>query len=267
MLLLKIGGGESINLTGIARDLAILKEKAVVVHGANGLRDQLGSKLGWKKKVITSLSGVESIYSDKITMDLIMMAYAGLRNKRIVEVFLRHGIKAVGLSGIDGALITGRRNRGIKVKEKNGRIRILRDLSGKPSGLNIELLSLLLGKGYTPVITIPILDEKSTAINSDNDEVIRLLHAGFPSAKVIFLIEAPGLLLQEEAPSSFIPHLSLKELEELKKKTKGRIKRKLIAIEKIARKGGKVIIADGRKEQPVLEALNGKGTIIKNESI
>ncbi len=266
MLLLKIGSGESINLSGIARDLATIEEKAVVVHGANGLRDQLGGKLGWEKKVVTSLAGVESVYSDSITLDLIIMAYAGLRNKRIVETFLQNGIKAIGLSGIDGALITGRRNRGIKVKENN-RIRILRDLSGKPVGVNIELLSLLLGKGYTPVITVPILDEKNTAINSDNDDIIYLLHTNFPSATVIFLIEAPGLLLRKEDPNSLIPYLSLKDLEDLERKSEGRIRRKLIAIRKIVSKGGMAIVADGRKENPVLEALIGKGTVIKNESI
>ena len=87
MLLLKIGGGESINLDGVARNLAALEDPVCIVHGANALRDELARRLGVEKQVLTSVSGYTSVYSDRELMDVMLMAYAGLRNKRLVELY------------------------------------------------------------------------------------------------------------------------------------------------------------------------------------
>ena len=46
MYIVKIGGGASINLEGIARGLAELDAPFVVVHGANALRDEMAARLG-----------------------------------------------------------------------------------------------------------------------------------------------------------------------------------------------------------------------------
>ena len=117
MIIIKIGGGREINLKGIAANLAAIKEPFIIVHGANAVRDDLAEKLNIQKKVITSLSGYSSVFSDEDTIDLMMMAYAGLKNKRIVELLQQNGINAVGLSGLDGRMIEGKRNSGIKVRE------------------------------------------------------------------------------------------------------------------------------------------------------
>ena len=61
------------------------------------------------------------MFSDEKAVDILIMAYAGLRNKRIVELCQQQGINAVGLSGVDGKVVQGLRNSGIRVKE--GRIR------------------------------------------------------------------------------------------------------------------------------------------------
>ncbi len=86
MLLIKIGGGKEINIEGIISDLGSINEDFIIVHGANYLRDDLALKLNYEKKSITSVSGYSSVYTDQDGMDIMMMAYAGLRNKRIVEL-------------------------------------------------------------------------------------------------------------------------------------------------------------------------------------
>ena len=184
---------QSINLDGIARDLAGLSGPFVIVHGANALRDSLARRLGVEKRVLTSVSGHESVQSDRDLIDVMLMAYAGLRNKRIVELLQGHGVNAVGLTGLDGALVRGRRNRGIRVRE-GGKTLIKRDLSGKPAEVNRKLLGLLLDGGYTPVVTVPLIDEHNVAINSENDDVVTLLSAELRADCVIQLIEAPGFL-------------------------------------------------------------------------
>ena len=165
MILVKIGGGRDVNLPGIAEDLAEVSAPFIVVHGANAVRDAIAAKLGTPTQVVTSVSGYTSVLSDKAALDAILMGYAGVQNKRIVELLQQHGVNAVGLSGIDGRAIQGQRNKGIRVR-KNGKTLIVRDFSGKPRSANKELFQLLLDGGYAPVLSIPIIDERHTAINS-----------------------------------------------------------------------------------------------------
>ncbi len=267
MIITKIGGGEAINLTGIIADLAELQEPAVIVHGANALRDGIAQQLRIEKKILTSISGYTSVYSDKQAIDVILMTYAGLRNKRIVELCQQNGINAVGLSGIDGKMIQGERNRGIRVCE-NGKKLIKRDFSGKPKSINVSLMRLLLENGYTPVLCIPILDENNTAINSENDDVVTQIQSVLHADKIFQFIEAPGFLLDPHDPDSLVPRLSASEIEKREQQVEGRMKRKMLALRKLFEWGStEVIIADGRIEHPLRSALKGKGTrIILNEN-
>ncbi len=262
MLLIKIGGGESINLEAIIDDLAKQEQPFIIVHGANVLRDQLAKKMGMEKTILTSASGYSSVFSDQDAIDVIMMSYAGLRNKRIVELCQQRNINAVGLTGLDGRLVQGERNKGIRVRE-NGKTLIKRDFSGKPRSINSELLQLLLDNGYCPVLTIPIVDENGFAINSENDDIITQLASALEIETVIQLIEAPGFLHDAEDESSLVERMSVAELNTREAQVEGRIKRKLLALTRLC-DGGKtrVIITDGRGNHPIEDALNGKGTHI-----
>ena len=264
MLIVKIGGGEAINVPAIVADLAELDEEGmVIVHGANVLRDRIAAKMGFEKRVLVSTSGYSSVFSDENALDAILMAYSGLRNKRIVELCQQHGINAVGLTGLDGRLIQGRRNQGIRVRE-NGKTLIKRDLSGKPERINTGILLLLLEGGYTPVLTIPITDENFVAINSENDDIVCLLQEALSADIVIQLIEAPGFMDDIDDPSTLRPTLGRAQVAEMEKRTEGRMKRKMHALNKLIQsKVARVIICDGRTEHPVRDALAGAGTWIR----
>ncbi len=263
MNIVKIGGGSAINLEGIARDLADLDEPTVVVHGANALRDDLADQLGCPKRVLTSVSGYTSVYSDDRAMDMIMLAYAGLRNGQLVECCQRAGVNAVGLTGLDGRLIRGRRNRGIRVRHGD-KVVIERDRSGKPVGVNGELLRMLIDAGYTPVVSIPIVDEDGVAINSENDDIVVALHSELRVRRVVQLIEAPGFLERSDDDSSVLRELQLADLSRFESQAEGRIKRKLLAIKNLIELGGvEVILADGRTDHPIRDGLSGKGTLIR----
>ena len=263
MIIVKIGGGESINHQAIINDLASLNEPFIIVHGANVLRDNIAEKLDKPKKVITSASGYSSVFTDEESLDIMIMAYAGLRNKRMVEMCQQAGINAVGLSGIDGKVVQGKRNNGIRVRE-DGKLKIVRDFSGKPKSINTELLNLLLENGYIPVLSVPIIDENNFAINSENDDIVSVLKEALGAEKVIQLIEAPGFLDDPNDAQSVISEISKEELKRREAQVEGRMKRKVLALRKLFSNGeGVVYIADGRKENPINDALNGKGTIIK----
>lgn len=262
MIIVKIGGGKDINHRNIINDLSNIKEEFIIIHGANYFRDDLAKKLDKPKKVITSASGYSSVFTDEESLDIMMMAYAGVMNKRIVEMCQQTGINAVGLSGLDGRVIQGKRNRGIRVKE-NGKLKIIRDFSGKPKEINSDLLQLLLKNGYTPVLSVPIIDENNFAINSENDDIVAVLKSSLNADKVIQLIEAPGFLDDPKDDTSVVKHISKDELERREAQVEGRMKRKILALRKLFDNSeGTVYISDGRTDTPIQDALNGKGTII-----
>ncbi len=263
MIIVKIGGGSTINIAGVVEDIAGFDEKYVIVHGANALRDKLAEDLGQPKQVLTSVKGYTSVYSDEKLLDVMLMAYAGLRNKRIVELCQQHGINAVGLCGLDGKIIQGKRNKGIRVYQDK-KLKIVRDFSGKPQSVNVHLLQLLLDNGYVPVLTVPIIDEFNAAINTENDDVVRVLQPALQADTVINLIEAAGFLEDRDDPASLIKNIPSSELEAREQQVAGRMKRKMLALRKLFEHGAsKVIISDGRGEHPVRDALAGKGTVIQ----
>ena len=263
MLIIKVGGGADINIPGIVNDLAALNDPFVVILGANALRDSIGERLAMTKQELTSLSGYTSVYSDESAIDLIMMTYAGLRNRRFVELCQRQGVNAIGLSGLDGRLVQGERNRGIRVRE-GGKTILKRDFSGKPRSANTTLLELLLKHEYRPVISIPIIDEQGHAINSENDDIVNVLQKGLNATRILQLIEAPGFLDNRSDPTSVVPQMSQAELAQREQQVEGRMKRKMLALRTLFTAGtAEVVIADGRVEHPVQDALAGRGTIIR----
>lgn len=267
MILIKIGGGSTINYRGILEDLVGIEERVIIVHGANYQRDKLLSELNKEKRVVTSISGYSSVYTDSTIIDSMLMSYSGLANKNIVRQCQELGINAVGLSGIDGAIVTGQRNKGIKVKE-NGKKKVLRDLSGKPQELNTHLLDLLLDNGYVPVLTMPILDEKYNIINSENDDLVSLLCQNYDIQTVYQFIEEIGLLADRGDPNSLIRDMNMLQLRNMEERVENRMKRKLHAISSIFENskymGIKVVIADGRISNAITQALV-LGTSIKRD--
>lgn len=263
MILVKVGGGASINLEGFASDLAKLEEPALVIHGANASRDRLSERLSVPKRTVVSASGIESVFTDDEALDVLTMAYAGLVNKRFVSLCQQKGVNAIGLTGLDGALVRGRRNPGIRVVE-NGRRRLLHDHSGKPVSVDTGLVKLLLDSGYTPLVTVPILDEEGKAINSENDDVVALFQEALGPRFVVQLLEAPGLLDDSKRPESLLRSLSLEELREREGRAAGRYRRKLMALRKMMESGcRRIVIGDGRVEHPLEAALALEGTVIQ----
>jgi acetylglutamate/LysW-gamma-L-alpha-aminoadipate kinase len=261
--IIKVGGGATINLGGIVRDLAAIEDSVVVVLGANAVRDDIAERLGTPKTVLTSVSGYTSVFSDEQAIDAIMMGYAGLRSGRFVELCQRNGVNAISLSGIDGRAVQGRRNRGIKVREGSKTL-LKRDFSGKPYDVNTHLFRLLMDNGYVPVLTIPIIDENGYAINSENDDIVTVLQKALRADHIVQLIEAPGFLNDKDDANSLVPALSRTEIEYREQQVEGRMKRKMLALKRLLESGAtRVIIGDGRTEKPISDALAGKGTVIQ----
>ena len=263
MIIFKVGGGSGINWEGVVRGLVGVEEPYVVVPGANALRDRISKALGRPPRRVVSPAGYESVLTGREELETMMMTYAGLRNKSLVESLRSHGVNALGVCGIDGGIVRGRRNPGFRVCEE-GRVRIERDLSGKPKQLNRPLLEALLGGGYRLVLSVPIADEEGRAMNTENDEIVALLARELKADKVYQFIEAPGLLEDPRNPETLLTRITPEELSSWERAVEGRMKRKLHALGKLFQEGSpRVVISDGRVPDPLGKAMGGGGTVIE----
>ncbi|MBI2337553.1 MAG: [LysW]-aminoadipate kinase [Candidatus Levybacteria bacterium] len=265
MIIVKIGGGKNINIDGICQDIAFLleKEQVVVVHGASETRDEIAQKLGIPTKTITSPSGVSSVYTDKAAIDVFLMVYCGLQNKKIVANLLKHNVNAIGLSGVDGKLWQAKRKDVVYAVE-DGKTKIVRDnFTGRVEKVNADLLWLLLNNNYVPVLCPPAISLQNEIVNTDNDLAVAVLAGALKSDKVVSLFEAAGLLKNVHDEKSVIRKIKKGELEEYLQFAKGRMKKKILGAQKALANGVSAVYwGDGRVEHPVLKALKGKGTVI-----
>ncbi|MDA0328249.1 MAG: aminotransferase class III-fold pyridoxal phosphate-dependent enzyme [Gemmatimonadetes bacterium] len=269
MLIVKLGGGD-FDIDVVAVDLSRQKRPLVVLHGANRLRDRMATDLGRPSQVVESVSGYSSVLTDDDAIDVLLAAYAGIRNKRIVEALRKQGVDAIGLTGLDGGLVRGEQNQGIRVKRGDRKV-LLRDQSGKPKSINGTLLRGLLADGYVPVLTVPIVGEDGAALNTENDEVLALLSAELAATDVVSLIEEVGLLVSRDDPSTLVRTVEVADLAEWEERVDGRMRRKIRALrslfDRAATPGPRVRISDGRGARPVTDALGGAGTLITRGAV
>lgn len=265
MLLIKVGGGKKINWEGVCRDIArlISKERIILVHGGSSYRDEIAGKLSVKVRTVISPSGISSVYTDEKLMDVFLMVYSGLLNKKIVAMLQRNGINAVGLSGVDGRLWIAKPKKEILVKEE-GRVKLLMgNLTGKVEAVNTELLNILIERNYLPVLCSPAISPEGEILNTDNDWAIAVMAESLKIKRMVILFESPGLLENPEDENSLIRRVDKEKIEDYMKFAKGRMKKKLMGAKRAIEGGVEILyLGDGRIESPVLSALDGKGTVI-----
>lgn len=267
MLLLKIGGGKDVNLDFVAEDIATLVakgEQIVVVHGASATRDEIAAKLGTPTKTITSPSGVSSVYTDEAAMDIFLMVYAGLLNKKIVATLQKHGVNAMGLSGVDGRLWEAKRKEAVYAVEGDKTLLITDNLTGKVQTVNAGLIILLANAGYIPVVCPPAISLDHKIVNTDNDFATSVMAEALGIKDMVVLFEAPGLLRDFQDKTSVIHEINKTELDNYLQCAEGRMKKKLLGTKDAFARGiERVYWGDGRIERPIQSALAGHGTVIQ----
>jgi acetylglutamate/LysW-gamma-L-alpha-aminoadipate kinase len=267
MIVVKIGGGREIRHREILVDLKRHQdagESFVVLHGANHEMGLISEQLGHPPHFVTSVSGHESRYTDLRTMDIFKMVYCGKVNKTLVALAHEIGINAIGLSGVDGALLRAERKKALRVFE-NGRRRLIRDdLSGRITEVNADLLRRLLAAGYVPLVCPPALSEEYEAVNVDGDRAAAMVAGALGAERLIVLSNVPGLLRDVNDEASLIARIARDQMGQVEPLALGRMKKKLLgAREALERNVRQVILADARVEHPIADALAGRGTIIE----
>lgn len=267
MLVVKVGGGKGIPIDAVCQDVRALitqGERLVLVHGASHETNVLSAALGKPPRFVTSVSGVESRYTDRETLEIFNMAYVGKMNKLFVERLQQLGVNAVGLCGADGRVMEGERKAAIKVVE-HGKRKVLRDdFTGRVEKINTSLLTLLLDHGYAPILCPPAISYDSEIINVDGDRAAAVLATALQAETLIILSNVPGLLRDVNDPTSVVEHIEKARLSSFLPLAQGRMQKKMMGAGEALKAGvGTVILGDARIEHPIQQALQGRGTVIR----
>lgn len=268
MLVVKLGGSAGIDPALTLDDLAALwrETRIVFIHGANATLDEWTRRLGREPRLVMSSTGQVSRFTDRETMDLMLMVYAGLVNKRLVEGLQQRGVNAVGLTAMDGRIASGPRKDTLRAIE-NGKPKVLRgDYAGSIERVDTQLLELLLDHGYLPVLTPPAVSDQGEAINVDGDKLAMQLAIALRADALVILSNTPGLLRDVRDPDSLITAIDVDDpasVDAAMTAAQGRMKKKVEAGCKAVQAGiGRVVFADARVPQPIQRALAGRGTVL-----
>lgn len=205
-VVVKYGGNamlsEEITKT-ILEDIALLKivgVNPVLVHGGG---PDINSML--KNLNITSSFYNGLRVTDQATMDVVQMVLCGKLNKDITSKLNCLGVKAIGICGKDARLI--------EVTKKISDIDL--GFVGEITKINTKLIELLAGDEYIPVIATVGTDELGNSYNINADTAAAEIASAINAEKLIFLTDIDGIRRDEKDPSTLIPIISVKEIEEL----------------------------------------------------
>ena len=277
-VIVKVGGARAVDPETALADVAALVangEDVVVVHGGSTAVDDLLADLGEEPEYVETPAGVAGRFTDERTMAAVEMALPGRVNTGLVAALQSVGVDAVGLSGVDGRLLTGGRKSAVKVRE-NGRTRIRRgDHAGTVEAVNDHLLETLIAGGYTPVVTVPVLaddtdgggdgdcDREWTPANADTDRAAAAVAAAL-DATLVVLTDVDGVYADPDDPSTVVDEVDTPEaFAALRDAAESFMARKVMAAETALSGGATAVhVAGAGADRPVRAALAGNGTTV-----
>ncbi len=259
----KLGGAAGNALGPIVDELAAGTPPVVVVHGGSAEVDRLATALGRPSEYLTSPSGVVSRRCDPEDLDIVTLALAGRVQTEVVRALGAHGVRAIGLSGVDGRLLLAHRRRGVRAVVDGRIVHRSNDRSGSVEAVDADLLRTLLGAGLVPVVGPPAVTAEGEVVNVDADRVAAEVAAALGADALVLLTNVPGLLRRVDDPTSVIPRIARDRFEEFLPLAHGRMKKKLLAAQAALAGGvGRVAIAASAHVPPIARALAGDGTVI-----
>ena len=274
-VVVKIGGAKAVDPAGAVGDVAHLVANGrdvVVVHGGSTVVDEVIERLGMEPEYVESASGVTGRFTDAETMEAFTMAMAGRLNTELTAQFREAGVDAVGLSGVDGGLLSGSRKSAVRVVE-DGKKKIRRgEHSGRIESVNADLLAGLLADGYTPVVSPPMEgregDSGVTPVNTDADRAAAAV-AGALGADLVLLTDVAGVYADPDDPDTLIESAATpEELAAVEDAAEGFMGKKVMAAKEALSGGsGRVVVADANVNDPIVAALGGAGTAIERSAL
>jgi acetylglutamate kinase len=194
-IVVKYGGNAMIDevlKNSFARDIVLMKlvgMHPIVVHGGGPQIGDLLRKLDIKSDFVDGMR-----VTDSATMDVVEMVLGGLVNKEIVSLLNRNGGKAIGITGKDGDFIRARK---MTVTRKTPEMQApeIIDIGhvGEVAGMNPDIIQMLKGSDFIPVIAPIGADETGQSYNINADIVAGKVAQMVMAEKLILLTNIAGV--------------------------------------------------------------------------
>lgn len=139
--------------------------------------------------------------TSKESMELVSMVLCGAVNKRIVAHFSRCGIKAIGISGLDGGLLTSE----LLDEAIYGRV-------GRNPEVKSELLGELFSLGRVPVIAPVALCFDGGLVNINADDAALAIAKAVGASAFDFISDIPGV---QDKEKNIIAEMTPRDIQEL----------------------------------------------------
>ncbi len=265
-IVVKYGGNamtDPVLQESFARDVVLLKlvgMNPVIVHGGGPQINDLLNKVG---KQGTFVQGMR--VTDEETMDVVEMVL-GKVNKDIVNLINKHGGKAVGLTGQDGAFIRAEKLM-LESSEQPGTMLDI-GLVGDISKIDPHIIEFLDSDDYIPVIAPIGVAPDGETLNINADLVAGKLAEVLRAEKLVLMTNTPGVL---DKDGVLLTGLTPKLVDEMVAdgSLSGGMLPKISSALDAARSGVRAVhIIDGRVEHALLLEIltdEGVGTLIKSK--
>jgi acetylglutamate kinase len=206
IIVVKYGGSAMSNeelQKNVIKDVTLLKLvgfKPIIVHGGGKEISRWVGKVGKEPQFVNGLR-----VTDGETMEIAEMVLSKV-NKDLVAMVQELGVKAVGISGKDGGLLT------VEKKYADGK-----DIGfvGDIKGVNPKVLYDLLEKDFLPIVAPIGLDDGFQTYNINADDAACAIAKAVHAEKLAFLTDIEGLYKDINDKSSFISRLRASEADKL----------------------------------------------------
>ena len=182
-------------------EFAAISGPKLLVHGGGKIATSVAEKLG----VETHFIDGRRVTSPEM-MDVALMVYAGLVNKKIVAMLGARNCPAIGLSGADGSTVISRRRPATPVDY--GEV-------GDVDMVDGQLISRLIENGLTPVYCAVTVDNDGNLLNTNADtmaEELAIALGEFFDVRLFYCFEKKGVMNGEDV----IPVIDSELFEQLK---------------------------------------------------
>lgn len=263
IIVVKYGGSSMVDeelKARVIQDVTLLKLvgfKPIIVHGGGKEISRWVGKVGMKPEFKNGLR-----VTDEATMELAEMVL-GKVNKSLVQLVESLGVRAIGISGKDGRLLS------VKKKYANGE-----DIGfvGDVTNVNADILYDLLEKDFLPIICPVGLDDDNNTYNINADDAACAIAKAMKAEKLAFLTDIEGVYKDPQDSSTLISELTVSEAHKLVGDGYiggGMLPKINNCIEAIESGVSRVHILDGRIPHCLLLEIftnKGIGTAILNDS-
>ena len=247
-IVVKIGGSTLGQHDTCLEDLVWLQREgiqAVVVHGGGKVVTDWLARLGVPTKFIDGLRA-----TDEASIDVVVAVLAGLVNKQLTAAINALGGRAVGLSGVDGAILRA------TVKQP------ALGLVGEVTHVDDEPIEALLAGGFMPVVSsIGVLEidgeVTSTILNINADTAAGDIGGAVDADTFIFFTDVAGVL---GANGEVIPLLSPEDARDMIESgvISGGMIPKVEACLRALDHVTSALIVDGRRPHALRECITGE---------